>query len=81
MSERHLTVGSRYYRLRKLYHVRAVVDEEYIVVRTWKKRTGQWFYGVEEIALIEYMLSTGTAIGFEAKRKEGKVKNGSATVA
>lgn len=33
----------------RLYHVRAVVDEEWVVVRWWRKNRNEWFYQIISI--------------------------------
>lgn len=32
-----------------LFHIRAVVDEEYVVYKVWSRRKQYWVYGVEHI--------------------------------
>lgn len=47
-----VTVGMKFARTiatrRNVYHVRAIVDDEYVVYRCWSPRRG-WMYNVEHI--------------------------------
>lgn len=33
----------------RVIHVRAIVDDEYIVLRYWSKRRGYWIYQLEDV--------------------------------
>lgn len=48
----------------KLYHVRAIVDEDYLVLRWWSKHKKHWVYTVELAEIVEI------AEGWERKHKE-----------
>lgn len=49
----------------KLYHVRAVVDDDYLVLRWWSRHKRHWVYTVELAGVVEI------AAGWERKaRKE-----------
>jgi len=47
----------------KILHVRAIVDEEYIVLKRWSKRKQRWHYSIEHISwfdsIHEYMTVKG----------------------
>ena len=42
-----LNVGDKYRYGKKLFHVRAIVDGDQIVVRIWSRRRQTWVYSVE----------------------------------
>lgn len=46
-----LKVGSKVYKLpgHTLYHVRAIVDDEWVVMRCWRGRGYGWDYRIEHI--------------------------------
>ena len=51
-------VGKKFHRghgmLRHLYHVRAHVDDEYVVLRTWSARKG-WRYEVVHVSAFDVL--------------------------
>ena len=40
-------------------HIRAIVDDEFVVYRTWQKRKREWFYHVKHIYHFELLLENG----------------------
>lgn len=40
-------------------HVRALVDDEYVVTRQWSKAKQGWFYKVEHISMFELLYENG----------------------
>ncbi len=49
-------VGTEYRWRGKLWHVRAIVDDDYMVVRWWSKKRQTWVYEVEEIEIMAAVL-------------------------
>ena len=49
--------GKQYRWLGRLYHVRAIVDDYYMVVRWWSRRRRDWIYEVEEIEIMAITLT------------------------
>jgi len=42
-----------------LLHIRAIVDAEYIVYRTWSRRKRDWTYRIDHIGLLSLYLRDG----------------------
>lgn len=55
-----IAVGTKYRRVRGDYEVRAIVDAEYVVVRTWSEQFRAWVYSVEMLTVLEALLKDGT---------------------
>lgn len=60
-----IAVGTKYRRVRGVYEVRAIVDAEYAVVRTWSKQNMMWVYSVVEVMVLEALLADGTYTAVE----------------
>ena len=43
----------------KLYHVRAIVDGDQVVIRSWSKRRRMWMYQVEWIETVARWIEEG----------------------
>lgn len=43
----------------KTIHIRALIDEEWIVYRKWSKRKQRWLYFIEHIYLLEMYIENG----------------------
>lgn len=43
----------------KLLHVRAIVDGEWVVTKTWQKRRKRWHYAVEHAVYFEHFAEHG----------------------
>ena len=43
----------------KIIHIRSIVDEEYIVLRTWLKHKKRWSYEVKSVYCFELLFNHG----------------------
>ena len=65
-----IAVGDSYRTIRHLYHVRAIVDDDQVVVRHWSyKYGGMWVYQVELMDVLEILLNEETYEHRRVKRK------------
>jgi len=76
-----LTIGSKirlYYGKdnpnNKLYHIRAFIDDEWIVYRLWLKHKKRWHYGIEHLWHFHFAFEAGLL------KREGKSKNECSTI-
>jgi len=42
-----------------IIHIRAIVDDEWVVSRTWHRRRGQWQYEINHITRFEVLYEQG----------------------
>jgi hypothetical protein len=56
-----ITPGDSYRVVKRLYHVRAIVDDDQVVVRCWSRKWGGvWSYSVKQLDVLEILLADGT---------------------
>ena len=53
-----------------LYHIRAIVDEHYVVVKSWVKHKKRWSYEVHPMFWFEMLQEQGLL--YKPKQKVGK---------